>query len=96
MADPLLYACRTVFGDLTPYMGPRSFQRWAIDVLPWPKLREAKAMSDIMWKTSQDILANTMKCLAEGVESETSRSGHREDVLSILGEFIPNTFQARL
>lgn len=88
LSDPLLYACRTIFGSLTPYMGTPSFQRWAIDMLPWPKLREAKAMSDIMWNTSQDILANTKKCLAEGAQSEASRVGGREDILSIFGELV--------
>ncbi|KAJ3508531.1 hypothetical protein NMY22_g16580 [Coprinellus aureogranulatus] len=82
--DPLLFASRAILGHLTPYLGTSSFQRWAIEMLPWPKLREAKAMSDIMWNTSKEILENTKKCLAEGVEPDGSRVAVRKDILSIL------------
>ncbi|KAJ3508534.1 hypothetical protein NMY22_g16582 [Coprinellus aureogranulatus] len=87
MNDPLILGSRAILGDLTPYMGTRSFQRWAIEMLPWPKLREAKAMSDLIWNTSKEILENTKKCLAEGVESDTRRFGGRRDILSIFGGF---------
>ncbi|KAJ3550676.1 hypothetical protein NMY22_g309 [Coprinellus aureogranulatus] len=87
MNDPLILGSRAILGHLTPYMGTRSFQRWAIEMLPWPKLREAKAMSDLIWNTSKEILENTKKCLAEGVESDTSGFGGCRDILSIFGGF---------
>ncbi|RDX42185.1 cytochrome P450 [Lentinus brumalis] len=63
---------------------PRSWLRWATEVLPWAALRHMRGISDNVYMTSLEVLQRKRELLKQGDESLSSDIGEGKDLISIL------------
>lgn len=87
LSDPLITVTRLIFGPYLIDVFPPAFERWVVNILPWPKLHELRDMADIMWNTAQDIVDAAKRGVQdEGVASNRPDNGN--NIMKILSTFI--------
>lgn len=65
-------------------LGPASFRRFVVDILPIRKVQDIKSIVDVLHNTSVEILNIKKKALKEGDKAMTSQIGQGKDLMSIL------------
>ncbi|KAJ3490087.1 hypothetical protein NLI96_g1671 [Meripilus lineatus] len=65
-------------------IGPASVRRWIVERLPLKNVQAARKLSDLMDKTSREILASKRKALVEGDEAVHRQVGAGKDIMSVL------------
>ena len=68
-------------------IGPASVRRWIVEKLPLKNVQAARELSDLMDKTSREILASKRKALIEGDEAVHRQVGAGKDIMSVLRMF---------
>ncbi|RPD53163.1 cytochrome P450 [Lentinus tigrinus ALCF2SS1-7] len=63
---------------------PRSWLRWATEVLPWPALRHMRGISDSVYMASLEVLQRKRELLKHGRDSLSNEVGEGKDLVSIL------------
>ncbi|KAF8202147.1 cytochrome P450 [Pholiota molesta] len=65
-------------------LGPASFRRFVVDILPIRKVQDIKSIVDVLHNTSVEILNIRKKALKEGDKAMASQIGQGKDLMSIL------------
>ncbi|KAJ3524791.1 hypothetical protein NMY22_g10851 [Coprinellus aureogranulatus] len=88
--DPLLIVTRLLLGPYLMDVFPATFERWVVNILPWPKLHELRDMIDITWETAQDIMDSTRR----GLQSEKSESRELEGASNVMKLLVKGNMEA--
>ncbi|KAJ3890870.1 cytochrome P450 [Lentinula edodes] len=96
-AHPFSGVMKSLFPLLTPMMfwftyvlplvsniGPPSFQRFVINILPWKNLHHMRDIADYMYKVAIDIFEEKKRALEAGDEAIKNQIGKGKDVISVL------------
>lgn len=67
-------------------IGPASFRRFIIDILPWKNAHKLRDMIDYMHNLGSEILKSKKAALEEGNEAVDQQVGRGKDLISILSE----------
>ncbi|PPQ71482.1 hypothetical protein CVT24_011976 [Panaeolus cyanescens] len=65
-------------------LGSAAFRRKLISILPWPAMKEARDIADVLHKTSLEIYQAKKKAILEGNQEVTDQISQGKDILSIL------------
>ncbi|KAL0954819.1 hypothetical protein HGRIS_003764 [Hohenbuehelia grisea] len=65
-------------------LGPASFRRAVVNLIPWKKLHDLRDMSDYMQKVSVQILESKRRAIEQGDDVVLQQVGRGKDILSIL------------
>lgn len=66
------------------YLGPLSFRKFVVKLLPSRNIQKLREMIDIMDKTSTGIYQSKKVALQQGDEALLKQVGHGKDIMSIL------------
>ncbi|KAH7878863.1 cytochrome P450 [Lentinula edodes] len=96
-AHPFSGEMKSLFPLLTPMMfwftyvlplvsniGPPSFRRYVINILPWKNLHQMRDIADYMYKVATDIFEEKKRALEAGDEAIKNQIGKGKDVISVL------------
>ncbi|KAJ3860683.1 cytochrome P450 [Lentinula novae-zelandiae] len=96
-AHPFSGVMKSLFPLLTPMMfwftyvlplvsniGPPSFRRFVINILPWKNLHQMRDIADYMYKVAVDIFEEKKRTLEAGDEAIKNQIGKGKDVISVL------------
>ncbi|KAJ3922443.1 cytochrome P450 [Lentinula edodes] len=96
-AHPFSGVMKSLFPLLTPMMfwftyvlpvvsniGPPSFRRFIINILPWKNLHHMRDIADYMYKVAIDIFEEKKRALEAGDEAIKNQIGKGKDVISVL------------
>ncbi|KAJ4470157.1 cytochrome P450 [Lentinula aciculospora] len=96
-AHPFSGVMKSLFPLLTPMMfwqnyvlplvsniGPPSFQRFVIGILPWKNLHQIRDIADYMYQVATDIFEEKKRALEAGDEAVKNQIGRGKDVISVL------------
>ncbi len=65
-------------------IGSASFRRRVVEIFPSKSIQAARELSDLMDKTSREILDSKRRALAEGNEAVHRQVGAGKDIMSVL------------
>ncbi|KAJ8521037.1 hypothetical protein ONZ45_g2214 [Pleurotus djamor] len=65
-------------------VGPPSFRRWLLNVVPWERLHQVRDMSDFMHNTSVEIWRSKKAAMEKGDAAVLDQIGQGKDIMSIL------------
>ncbi|KAJ4486950.1 cytochrome P450 [Lentinula lateritia] len=69
---------------LVSNIGPPSFRRFVINILPWKNLHQMRDIADYMYKVAIDIFEEKKRTLEAGDEAIKNQIGKGKDVISVL------------
>ena len=65
-------------------IGPASFRRWAVNILPWKTAHDVRDIIDVLHNTSVEIFESKLAALAQGDKVLADQIGQGKDIMSIL------------
>lgn len=71
---------------LVSNIGPPSFRRFVINILPWKNLHQMRDIADYMYKVAIDIFEEKKRTLEAGDEAIKNQIGKGKDVISVLSK----------
>lgn len=72
-------------------IGPASFRRFIIDILPWKNAHKLRDMIDYMYNLGSEILESKKAALEKGDEAVDQQVGRGKDLISVLRETVLST-----
>ncbi|KAJ7584776.1 cytochrome P450 [Mycena floridula] len=79
-----MFVARTYILPWAIHIGPASFRRFIVNILPWKTLHRARDMSDLMYQTSVDIYNAKKSALESGDPVAAQRILEANDIMGIL------------
>ncbi|KAJ7584778.1 cytochrome P450 [Mycena floridula] len=79
-----MFAARTYILPWAIHIGPASFRRFIVNILPWKTLHQARDKTDLMYRTSVDIYNAKKRALESGDDAAAQQITEANDIMGIL------------